>query len=86
MTSNGMLTMVAHFCATKLGYTRDEMSWSLPLSFIFILMMETMFQDKGGHMINLQDREMIDSGEADRKFKEMRENRIKTLQKEIFGV
>ena len=61
-----MLVAVAHFCAMKLGYTREEMSWNIPLSFIFILMMETMFQNRDGKMITLTDREMIDSGEIDR--------------------
>ena len=61
-----MLVAVAHFCAMKLGYTREEMAWNIPLSYIFILMMETMFQNREGKMINLMDREMIDSGEIDR--------------------
>lgn len=55
------------------------MSWNIPLSFIFLLIFEQQYQDREGKMLNLQDREMIDSGEMDRKFKEMRESRIKSL-------
>lgn len=73
MTSNGMLVAVAHWATTKLHYSRDTINWNIPLAFIFILMMEQMFQDKGGHMINLQDREMIDSGEYDRQLEQKRE-------------
>ena len=78
--------MASHFGAYKLHYSRGEINWEIPLSYIFIIMFEQIFQDKGGKMLNLQDREMIDSGEVDRKFKEMRANRIKALQKQLDGV
>ena len=67
--------MASHFGAYKLHYTREEINWEIPLSYIFIIMFEQIFQDKGGKMITLMDREKIDNGEYDRKFKTMREMR-----------
>lgn len=61
-----MLTMASHYGAMKLHYTREEMNWNIPLSFIFIVMFEQIYQDREGHMITLKDREMIDNGEIDR--------------------
>lgn len=70
-----MLTMAAHFGAMKLHYTREEINWQIPLSYIFIIMFEQIFQNREGKMITLKDRELIDSGEIDKKFKTMREMR-----------
>lgn len=72
--------MASHFGAYKLHYTREEINWQIPLSYIFIIMFEQIFQDKSGKMITLKDREMIDSGEIDKKFKTMREMRIQSSQ------
>ena len=73
--------MASHFGAYKLHYKREEINWQIPLSYIFIIMFEQIFQDKGGKMITLMDRELIDNGEIDKKFKTMREMRIQSLQK-----
>ena len=64
--------MASHFGAYKLHYSRGEINWEIPLSYIFIIMFEQIFQDKGGKMITLMDREMIDSGEIDRQLEEKR--------------
>ena len=72
--------MASHFGAYKLHYGREELNWQVPLSYLFIIMFEQIYQDKGGKMITLQDREMIDSGDIDKKFKTMREMRIQSLQ------
>lgn len=76
-----MLTFASHWAATKLGYTREEMSWNIPLSFIFLLIFEQQYQDREGKMINLQDRELIDNGEMDKQFKRMREMRVADFTK-----
>ena len=60
-----MLTMASHFGAYKLHYGREELNWKVPLSYIFIILFEQIFQDKGGKMITLKDRELIDSGAID---------------------
>lgn len=67
--------MASHFGAYKLHYTRGEINWEIPLSYLFIIMFEQIFQDKSGKMITLQDREMIDSGEYDRQLKQKRAKR-----------
>ena len=74
-TSNGLLTMASHFGAYKLHYSRGEINWEIPLSYIFIIMFEQMFQNRDGKMITLMDREKIDNGEYDKKLKTMREMR-----------
>ena len=56
-TSNGVLTMATHFAATKLHYTREETTWNVPLSYIFIIMLEEIYQKVEGKMITLQDRQ-----------------------------
>lgn len=67
--------MASHFGAYKLHYSREELNWQIPLSYIFIIMFEQIFQNREGKMITLMDREMIDSGEYDKKLKRMREMR-----------
>ena len=67
--------MASHFGAYKLHYTREELNWQIPLSYIFIIMFEQMFQNRDGKMITLIDREKIDNGEYDKKLKTMREMR-----------
>ena len=75
MTSNGLLTMASHFGAYKLHYRREELNWQVPLSYLFIIMFEQIYQDREGKMITLTDREMIDSGEYDRQLSIKRMNR-----------
>lgn len=58
--------MASHFGAYKLHYTREEINWQIPLSYIFIIMFEQLYQNREGKMITLMDREMIDNGEYDR--------------------
>ena len=57
--------MASHFGAYKLHYSREEINWKIPLSYIFIIMFEQIFQNREGKMITLKDREMIDNGEID---------------------
>ena len=59
--------MASHFGAYKLHYSREEINWKIPLSYIFIIMFEQIFQNREGKMITLKDREMIDNGEIDEK-------------------
>lgn len=72
-----MLVAASHFGAYKLHYGREELNWNIPLSYIFIIMFEQMFQNREGKMITLKDRELIDSGEIDKQLKTMREMRMK---------
>lgn len=69
--------MASHFASMKLHYTREETAWKVPLSYIFVIMFEEIYQKSEGKMITLTDREMIDEGEIDRRLNQMKLDRAR---------